>query len=377
MKKNNFLYKALFSVAAILFATSAIAIPKDPCAPKDVCCDEATPGPFAFAYPKDNGLSCPRGFNVYGEFLWMKPSEEGLEYAISNHTTAANPWIFPILVGKVESFSSGSQEWDWRPGFRIGFGSNSTFDKYQIEASWTYIKIKATANATINGAGDFLPLFLPAIVPQGGVTFSLKDASTKWSGDFNSFDISCSKPYHVSRYYVSSPRFGVRTAWIDQDMVYRYSLISEFSTDLSARAIAKNDYWGVGLLGAYNSQFIISKNWNIYAKALVSLLFGKFDISQHANWTTIGSAPTAHSYDVEDSFYSVQPNAELGVGLCWTRTFDHDQYLASVKVGYEFHHWWNQNQIRRFFDTDPTANDTVSRGDLSFNGFEFAVNIDF
>ncbi|NGX33450.1 MAG: hypothetical protein K1060chlam4_01518, partial [Candidatus Anoxychlamydiales bacterium] len=28
-------------------------------------------------------------------------------------------------------------------------------------------------------------------------------------------------------------------------------------------------------------------------------------------------------------------------------------------------------------DTDPTANDTVSRGDLSFNGFEFAVNIDF
>ncbi len=360
---------------SLILSTNSFAIEKDPCAPKDVCCEEAAPGPFAFSYPKDNGLSCPRGFNVYGEFLWMKPSEEGLEYAISNHTTASNPWIFPVIDGKVEGFSSGSQEWDWRPGFRVGFGSNSTFDQYQIEATWTYIKIKADANASITGAGDFTALFLPPITIQVIEPFTLKDTSARWSGDFSTFDISCSKPYHVSRYYVSAPRFGVRTAWIDQDMTFRYSLISQDNTGL--KVLAKNDYWGVGLLGAYNSQFIISRNWNIYTKTLFSLLFGKFDISQHAAWSNIGTAPGAESYDVEDSFYSVQPNIEIGIGLCWTRTFDHDQYLASVKVGYEFHHWWNQNQLRKFFDLDPTANDTVSRGDLSFNGFEFAVNIDF
>ena len=79
MNKKNLLSKVLFSLAAVLFASTAIAIPKDPCAPKDVCCEEPAPGPFAFAYPKDVGLSCPRDFYIHGEFMWMKPTEEGLE----------------------------------------------------------------------------------------------------------------------------------------------------------------------------------------------------------------------------------------------------------------------------------------------------------
>ena len=113
MKKNNFLNKVLFSVAAMLFSTSAIAIPNDPCAPKDACCDEPAPGPFAFAYPKDVGLSCPRDFYAHGEFLWMKPSEEGLEFAMDQD--ASSNYIFPLTNGKVHGFSTGSQEWDWRP----------------------------------------------------------------------------------------------------------------------------------------------------------------------------------------------------------------------------------------------------------------------
>jgi len=80
---------------------------------------------------------------------------------------------------------------------------------------------------------------------------------------------------------------------------------------------------------------------------------------------------------VEDSFYNVQPNAELGLGLCWSKFYHKNQYLVSVKVGYEFHQWWDQNQARKFFDTDPVANDIVSRGDLSFNGFHFGLQIDF
>jgi hypothetical protein len=82
-------------------------------------------------------------------------------------------------------------------------------------------------------------------------------------------------------------------------------------------------------------------------------------------------------YKTEDSFYCVEPNAELGIGISWGKFFHKNQYKVSLKVGYEFHQWWDQNQARRFFDTDPVANDTVSRGDLSFNGFLFGLNVDF
>ena len=52
-------YKLFFLLGFIL-AFSAYAIPKDPCEPKDTCCEEPAPGPYAFSYPKDLGLVCPR-----------------------------------------------------------------------------------------------------------------------------------------------------------------------------------------------------------------------------------------------------------------------------------------------------------------------------
>ncbi len=141
-----------------------------------------------------------------------------------------------------------------------------------------------------------------------------------------------------------------------------------------------NGLWGAGLRCAYEGQFILGSGWSIYGKTAVALLFGKFDLSQQSeNSTQSVSEPfnLLWEYKTEDSFYCVRPNAELGLGFSWSKFYHKNQYQVSLKVGYEFHHWWNQNQARRFFDSDPTANDTVSRGDLSFNGFMFGLNLEF
>ena len=85
MNIEKLINKKLFVLIGILVSCLTFAIPKEPCEkPMDVCCEEAV-GPFAFSYPKDVGLSCPRNFYLHGEFLWMKPSEEGLEYAIDQN----------------------------------------------------------------------------------------------------------------------------------------------------------------------------------------------------------------------------------------------------------------------------------------------------
>jgi len=146
MKEIKLLRKVVFTLLGVLFATSAFAIPKGPCDVKDACCDEATPGPFAFSYPEDIDLACPRDFYVHGDFLLMKPTEEGLEYAMEQDTLTVGPppagGQFPLSVGKVKGFSSGSQEWDWRPGFRIGVGFYTNHDAWNFDFNWTYFRIK-------------------------------------------------------------------------------------------------------------------------------------------------------------------------------------------------------------------------------------------
>jgi len=374
MKKTNVIRQALFMIIGVIFISSGFAIPKGPCdEPIDVCCEKAI-GPFAFSYPKDVGLSCPRDFYVHGEFLWMKPSEEGLEYAIDQNAPLATSRQFPLTVGKVKGFSRESDEWDWRPGFRAGFGFYGMHDQWNFSLDWTYLRIKADSDSTNGGSGTLLGLFLsPLLAFSPEADFVTPHASARWSGDYNTMDIMLGKPYHVSRYYVSNPMFGIRAGWIDQDYHVRY-----FIDNVKRSVWLKNDYWGIGLRGYYEGQFILGGGWSIYGKAAFAFLFGKFDISQESD-IVIGSGerPEEFKYKTEDSFYSVQPNAELGMGFSFSKYFYNNQYQISLKVGYEFHQWWDQNQARKFFDNNPKANDTVSRGDLSFNGFMFGLNFEF
>ncbi|MFA6119600.1 MAG: Lpg1974 family pore-forming outer membrane protein [Parachlamydiales bacterium] len=362
MNKNNLLNKVLFTIGSVLFASSAFAIPKGPCDVQEVCCEDPAPGPFAFSYPKDVGLSCPRDFYAHGEFLWMKGVEEGLDYAMEQDGT--NPKTFPLTVGDIKGFSTGSQEWDWRPGFRLGFGFYSNHDAWAFDLNWTYIKIKANSTASNGSNGQLLPILLP----PDTTTFDMPLSSARWSGDYNTLDLGVGKPYHVSRYFVSNPMFGVRAAWIDQDYHVRY-----FINDLKNNLNLKNDFWGVGLRGSYEGQFLLGSGWYLYGKAAFALLFGKFDVTQHAD---IVASPLS-TYETQNSFYNVVPNAELGFGVCFSKYFNKNQYQVGLKVGYEFHEWWNQNQLRKFYNANPVANDTVSKSNLSFNGFTVGLNVEF
>ncbi|NGX49994.1 MAG: hypothetical protein K940chlam5_01603, partial [Candidatus Anoxychlamydiales bacterium] len=317
MKKNNFLNKTLFTLAAMLFSASAIAIPKDPCAPKDVCCEEPAPGPFAFAYPKDVGLTCPRNFYAHGEFLWMKPSEEGLEYVMDNDS--GNFATFPLLNGQVKGFSRDSDEWDWRPGLRVGFGFYNNLDFWSFSADWTYLKIKSDSEIAKKGNGTLMLLYLP----PNSISVTVRDVSARWSGDFNTLDLMIGKPYHVSRYFISNPKFGIKAAWIDQDFHIRYY---DNSVLRKENIFLKNDFWGAGLRGYYEGQFLLGSGFCIYGKMAFALLFGKFDISQQAEFSQTG----AWNYKTEDSFYSVQPNAELGLGFSWSRYYYKNQYQISL-----------------------------------------------
>ncbi|NGX63617.1 MAG: hypothetical protein KR126chlam6_01030 [Candidatus Anoxychlamydiales bacterium] len=326
----------VFSFLSIFF-THTFSIEKSPCASKDVCCEQIEPGPFAFSYPKDISLMCPKNLSVSGSFLWMAFYEEGLEYAIN-----------------VNQIVNEKQRLELNPGFRVNF--NYERELVHVNIEWTYIRFKD--NSFADPVSDLLGLFLP---PETG---SLTGASSRISGDFNTLDLNISKPYHVSRYYTSNPKLGIQAAWVDQDYHLRYYTINR-----KHNVFNKNDFWGVGLEAGYDAEFLLGKNFTLYANILYALLFSKFDISQIATTLTI------YNYNLSDSFYKVMPNAKIGLGFTWSRMFN-NKTIATLEVGYELQQWWSMNQLRRFFDTDPTANDTVSRSDLTFNGLVVALRID-
>ena len=246
---------------------------------------------FEFAFSKN---ICPKKVTLGFEYLLMNFFEDGLTYAMIVNDHA-------IGTTKKQEFKSGAR-------FSIEF---KTSDSVYLDLAWTYIRMKNKDSITSDG-DTILGTFFP---PNIG---SLNSASAKLKGNFNTWDLFFVKPYHVSRYFISRPAFGIKGAIIDQSIKIDYEI-----SNSPHLVTAKNDYWGVGLNAGYRSEFLISKNYIIDTKSMFSLLYGKTTLSQNSQAPLLALA----RYDVKEEMYRVQPNVELGIGF--SRSEEHTSELQS------------------------------------------------
>ncbi|MBS0626575.1 MAG: hypothetical protein JSS32_11045 [Verrucomicrobia bacterium] len=360
------------SVAALLATTSLHAIPKGPCDTKpEVCCEEPKPGPFAFSYPLDMNISCPRDFYVHADGLAFQAKQEGMEYGIINGSGSTSNGI---SNGTVLGFSNDHHDWDYNPGVRIGIGFYLDHDAWNVDFAWTWLNITDYQNSTAqSGSGIILPLNLvPNSTPAGALNASNVRCGAVWKASYNTLDAKLAKPYYVSRLLVLSPHFGVRAAWIDQH--YSVDYAGSFGTTGAYRAIAhsNNDLWAFGARTGLNSDWILGKGWCLFGNAAASILFSKFQIDQHCTYSN-----PAEGYNLDYDFYQNTPNFEIALGIAWGQYFDKNKYHIGLRAAYEFHEWININNVRRFFGGGTYyPNDTTARGNFSLNGFSFSVALD-
>jgi len=372
------------SFAVLSMATSLYAIPKGPCdrPVEEICCENPKPGPFAFAYPMDLGINCPRDFYVHIDGLALQAKQDGMEFAIEDTSSSPGVPSSPITYGKVIGFSNDNSDWDYNPGMRFGFGFYLDHDAWAIDFDWTWVNITnyKHGDATTSGAG-LIPLWvLGGGTPAGSLTATGANiygarSSAVWKAKYNTLDLSLGKPYYVSRYVIFNPHFGLRAGWIDQ----------HFSVDFGGfpgapnRTIhhGKNNFWGVGARAGLDTDWIVGKGWCLFANVSASMMASKFEIHQNMVLPGIGN----DGFDLEENFYQNVPNMELAVGLAWSKYFDRNKYRIGLKVAYEFIEWWDQLNMRKFY-TGVTSgfvgysNDTVSRGNLTMNGFSLRLQLD-
>lgn len=378
LKWNHVFGRVLASaVAANVALTGLYAIPRDPCEepPPPVCCEEPKPGPFAFAYPFDMDLNCPRDFYFHVDGLAMQAKQDGMEFILRDSTTITS--TTSLTNGEVEGFTGRNHDWKYQPGMRVGFGFYLDHDAWNLDFNWTWLNIAEYKKlSTGTSGGVLIPLWLfGASTPAGQIG---PEASAVWNADYNTFDIKLAKPYHVSRYFVVSPHFGLRGAWIDQHFSVGYK--GSTSTTQTTHH-GDNDFWGVGARCGLNTDWILGKGWSLYGNLAASMLFGKFEIDQKLNLPGSG----VDGYNVDYQYYQNTPNLEIVIGVGWGTFFNKKRNHVGLTAAYEFHEWFDQLNMRRFISGNTGipgagagsyANDVVSRGNLSLNGFSLKLQFD-
>ena len=376
MNLNNSLNRILVGSVASILATSAYAVPKGPCEKSvDVCCDEPKPGPFAFSYPKDVNLACPADFYVNAAFLILQAKEDGLEFGLRD-SDGAN---LPITHGEILGFDNDNSDWDYNPGVRVGMGFYLHHDAWSIDFDWTWLNITNYETESAANAGVIVPMWIPplAIDTTGVATGSWRSISAVWDASYNTLDARLGKPYHISRDVVFKPHVGVRAAWIEQ----HFSVHSggTFNGQHDAIHHGENDFWGFGARAGLETEWIVGKGWQLFGNMAGSMIFGKFDVDQHI---ALGAGVANTGYDLEWNHYQNVPNMEIQLGIAWNKYFNKNKYRIGLAAAYEFHEWFDQFNMRRFYGytTDPTdyqwQNDTSSRGNLTLNGFSVKLQLD-
>ena len=372
LKWNNEFSRVLASAVAVLVATSTLsAIPRDPCDPPapPVCCEEPKPGPFAFAYPYDVDLNCPKDFYFSVSGLMMQAKQDGMEFAIEDGNAIGSP---PLTTGTIHGFSSDNHDWDFNPGMRVAAGFYLDHDAWNLDFGWTWLNITdyKHGNAT-TGGGELIPLWG---LGAGSTTAVLGPRSSAvWNVQYNTFDMRLAKPYYVSRYFICTPHFGLRGGWIDQ----HFSVDYQGNAGSTSRNIfhSDNDFWGIGARAGLDTDWMLGKGWSLFGNIAASMLSGKFDIDENYK---IPGGGAVDGYNLDHDFYQNVPNFEIALGVAWGKFFNKKRNYIGVEASYEFHEWWDQLNVRKFSggSGEYYTNDTVSRGNFTLNGFGLKVQLD-
>ena len=318
------------------------------------------------------------GWNVYltGEGLWWISKENGLIYAQSGvpgagpQTADVPPQSFNFR-GDIQRISP---DFDW--GFRIGLGYNFCYDEWDAKASWTYYKTDESASII----GPALNLWGHTDVANSSVSSRI---NASWDFDYNTFDLELGRAFGAGRCFCLRPYFGIRAAWIDQNLkVFNDVLLDQPTPDeaLSTDLKALSNFTGAGFRFGLDGRFDFCFGFSLYGLASYSLLYGRFDTDFKETASGQGSGEVVTDLVIADSvdrFHMGLSSLQLSLGLQWNHAYCCDRYRFGLNIGWEQNLWFQLNQMNHFQASLRAGHLNQENGNLSLQGISFGARFDF
>lgn len=290
---------------------------------------------------------------VQAEALYMRPTEDGLSYALATNEGGAHPNV---------RAKNARYDWDW--GFRVGVGYNMDHDGWDILANYTWFKDKTRTNVHAN------TVFPTEVDPVNAGSATTQNAKAHLNLWMNILDVELGREFFVSKWLTLRPQVGVRAMWLSRHYNTEYSLLVN-SSDYDVHM--KNRFAGAGLRGGLNTQWGLGSGWSIFGEFDAALMYGKQRIRQGERLET-GNVSRGYS---RDRWTALRSSIDLALGLRWDHLFSDDAYRIRFQLGWENHIFFDMNQNYRFTNATTKGVFAGNRGNLSLNGLAFQARFDF
>jgi hypothetical protein len=317
------------------------------------------------------------GINLYltGDWLYFKPQEKGLTYALESNATSSatlGTTIWNLGNGKYKSTN-----FDWSSGFRVGIGWNTKHDDWDFLLSWMRFYSHEKNSVASSGSTYVFPTLGDPAIALGPVA----SASANFQLHLNQIELSLGREFYVSRALSLKPLIGIVTSWIDQKYITNYDTMLGMGSLLAGtfnKNTNNNDFWGSGLKGGMNTQWDLGWGFSIFGNGALSILYGKFDVKKTSEVNaSAGGAPIDKNPSARDNFYLARYIADVSLGLRFDYMFNDDRIHLGLQGGWEDHIYFGQNQMLTSSNIYNVGHNEPANQDLTLQGFALSARLDF
>jgi len=356
-----------FIFIAIFCATCLFAIdPPQQCGliePKCGCFARSCPNAGAFAFDFD--------------FLWWRSENHGFSFALNESSEG----LFTTVDGGDNSGSIVRVHPNWDPGWRLGIGWNSDFDRWDLLASWTWYLNHAKqtvirSDLPLGGISNdgYYPQWPVANFTDFGPYLA---AYGSWKMLYNAIDLELGRAYFATAALSFRPCCGVRGSWINQKFISRFGLPLQVGIATKQDFHGKNNWWGMGPRIGIESDWKMGLGIFLLGRASASLLYGKTSVWALSESVAPGSSVYTLDRRFVDAFYALVPNLQLFLGLGWKQCLKCDTVSFGIDAGWEANYWWNQFNLPLLLRTFAVPLPTVGNQPVTMEGLTLNFHVDF
>lgn len=261
-----------------------------------------------------------------------------------------------------------------KPGVRVNLGYQLPCDNWTTNLTWTHLISHKEGSAKAPNTG--LPLVANFVTPATGFPLDSDLASNSIHSNarlsFNDYTLTLGREFGLSECFSMRPYAGLKYLQIKQKL---HGKAVSTTNEAMNGFIHSNDhtrYFGLGIQAGFDAQWQLGCGYAIYSNFGGGIVYGR----AHTNMKTVSQLKDVNGQSANKSVKEhctqrvARPNLDFALGLSWNYCF-WECYIVSLKAGWEYHHYFNQN----FFYDASSA--TKRHGDLSLHGFVFGADVRF
>jgi hypothetical protein len=302
--------------------------------------------------------------NTELSFLYWMPMEENLEPGVIIDTTAPT-----ATKGDVIDF-----DFQYKPGFKVGLGFGFEYDNWDFSALYTRLRSTMKTEPNVAAGRHISPLLL---MPQITDDNNYDSLNEKWHLTLDFLDALLSRSYFNGTQLAFCYFFGVRGAWIYQNLINQFGSVGNTVRGIStANGIVDSnlvsDSWAVGPRAGLNGNWKIGKGARIYGNGAADLLFTRYRLSRKESSTLLD-----FTYDIsKKEINCLRAHIDLELGLGWGSHFCDSKWHVDFSAGYTFQAFFDQNMFRTFYTSGSFIGE-APHGNLYIQGLTVTAQFDF